>query len=149
MVAYDLDGVLAEVPPASLFTKKWGRMNGEERRTRGEQLLAHYSRARLLHRPVEERFVVVSARKNAEDVATTTSTWLAFQGVEPHGLYLLDRARTLRNVIDFKVSVLRQVGAVEFTEDNRQVLAGVARLLPGLKLWWYKPDGDREPFVHR
>lgn len=142
IVAYDLDGVLAVGPPPS--EKKWGHMKGGERTIRKATLLHHYSTAPVLFQPTEEKFFVVTARKNDDLVGQVTMDWLdrAFPG-RVQGLFMLGEARSIPNVVRFKGEVLKQIGAQQFTEDNAQVLKGLRPL--GIELFYF--DGlKRSPF---
>lgn len=125
ITAYDLDGVLAEGPEPS--NKPWGKMSGIERAERKTQLLYHYSRAKKLFTPPENTFSVITARKgNDPDVVAVTSLWLNRHFPNRvSGLYMLTAPRSLKNVIQFKGAVLREIQAEEFTEDNPNVLKGL------------------------
>lgn len=141
IVAYDLDGVLAEGPEP--VSKPWGRMSGQERADRQTFLLYSYMTARRLFDPPEESFYVITARKRSDAVGQVTQDWLQekFPG-RVRGLFLLNEARSLKNVIQFKGEVLKQIGAQEFTEDNLKVLKGLSAC--GAKLYHF--DGlERRP----
>lgn len=134
--AYDIDGVLAEAPPTA--AKKWGLMNGAERRARLAQLERHYRKARVLHHPMSS-FWAVSARK--ENTRQITEDWLARHFKMCQGVFLLSGPRTTERVVKFKIAALRQVNAQEFTEDNLRVLRAVARQLTECQCYWF--DGKR------
>lgn len=136
IVAYDLDGVLAAGPaPAE---KPWGRMTGLERIQRQAHLVQHYAAAARIFNPPEPDFYVITARKNTAPVAGTTMGWLErhFQN-RVRGLFLLSDSRSIENVVRFKSEVLRQIGAQEFTEDNKKILAGLLKTGLDCRLFWF------------
>ena len=69
IVSYDVDGVLAEKPPLS--SKKWGKMNGQERNERKQFLNDWYRNAAPLIQPKEEKFYAIS--KNGESSENLSS----------------------------------------------------------------------------
>lgn len=143
MIAYDLDGVLAESPQPSVLS--WGKMNGIQRKQRKFELLKHYQSASLLFTPPEPAFYVISARRAHDDVYNVTDNWLMGEfGGRILGLFLLPMGRTIQNVIGFKSAVLKQIGATEFTEDNVDVLKGVRKLNPTIKLWLFESGIKKE-----
>ena len=127
IVAYDLDGVLAESPLPN--DKKWGLMNGAERKERKEYLREHYLSAKPIYNPPEKSFYVITARKT--DTKAITAIWL-----DKHfpkrvaGLFMLDVSRTIENVVNFKTQVLLNIKAEVFVEDNKKVLVGIKKRLP-------------------
>ena len=135
-----MDGVLAEGPPPSEM--RWGRMDGSLRALRRMFLLDWYSAAKLLHDPREKFFWVISARKEDPEVRAVSMRWLQsrFPGRIGH-LFLLQGARTIRNVVTYKAQVISREGFTDFVEDNREVVRGVARALPDCRVWLYK-DGE-------
>ena len=139
--SYDLDGVLAYPPPQPL--KPWGRMTGTERNARRDALLFHYEAAEVLWRP-DRPFVVVTARKGDERTSIVTRYWLEreFNG-DCLAIYMLDRARTIRNVIAFKSETLRSLGLRQHYEDNPAIVRGLRRALPGVDIVLFQPL--REP----
>ncbi len=144
MIAYDFDGVLATTMKWDF--KPWSRMTGVERRARQQVMLNQYANALPLFNPPEERFCVITARKHTADVVAVSDAWLAknFPGRVITVRYLF-LPRTIENVVTFKSHVLKSIEAVEFTEDNRKVLAGVRKALPELKLHFF--DGSKRlPF---
>lgn len=137
--AYDYDGVLAVGPPPP--EQPWGRMNGSMRAARLLQLLDHYSAATPLFDPPEKIFWVISARKENPEVRAVSERWLRirFKG-RVQALYLLRGARTTENVVRYKSLTIAEEGFTDFTEDNVQVVRGVARFLPSCRVWLFK-DG--------
>lgn len=122
-VAYDLDGVLAVAPPPNV--KKWGLMNGAERRARVEFLEQHYKAAKVILRP-SEKFWVISARK--ESARAVSEAWLARHfGSRFQGLFLLNTSRSTDNVVEFKSRVILREGFRRFTEDNLTVIRRINR----------------------
>lgn len=144
-VAYDFDGVLAQSPPPGEIP--WAAMTGPQRAARRMFLVDWYRKAPRLYDPKEPSFEVVSARKEEPEIRFTSALWLErnYPG-RCKGLHLLQRSRTLAHVVEFKAGVLRTMGATDFTEDNPQVLKGLASALgEGYRLWLYR-DGKVEPW---
>lgn len=134
--AYDLDGVLAEAPPAS--PKAWRRMSGVERTQHQQRTIAHYAVAAVLYRPPPgQRFHVITARK--QTTRDVTGAWLlrAF-GPGVVQLWMLEEGRTIENVVRFKADVLRRVGATDYAEDNRTVVRELRKLDLPCRIWHFK-----------
>ena len=144
MKAYDLDGVIAEKPPKA--AKRWGRMNGAERRARKESLLAWYRSAGCL-RTITSEDVVITARKAEPMIISATREWF----YRTHGfcptIEFLDRSRTIKNVVEFKAAMLEKHGVTEFYEDNKVVLRGIHKLSPTVDIFFVAADGSHKPLV--
>lgn len=124
IVSYDMDGVLAEKPPAS--DKKWGHMCKAERNQRQLQLLHWYRSAATLLTPIESYFYVVSARKAVPAVHNITAEWLNIHyGNRILGLGLLHASRTIKNVVTHKCAFITANNISRHYEDNKKVLAGI------------------------
>lgn len=146
IVSYDMDGVLALNPPPNI--KKWGHMNGAERKARKEFLYDWYNSAELLYKPTEDKFHVISARKKDQRTWEITMNWLNkyFPG-RIISLSLLNIPRTVNNVVKFKNDAINSVGAVEHTEDNKKVLKGILKINKNVKLYfWEKNMVNKEIF---
>jgi hypothetical protein len=146
IVSYDMDGVLALNPPPNI--KKWGHMNGAERRARKEFLYDWYSSAEPLYKPTEDKFHVISARKKDQRTCEITMNWLNkyFPG-RIISLSLLNVPRTVNNVVKFKNDAINSIGAVEHTEDNKKVLKGILKINKTIKLYfWEKNMANKEIF---
>ncbi len=134
-VAYDLDGVLAEAPPEG--SKAWRRMKGPERAERRAFLGRWYLTAKGLHKPTEHGFHVVTARSTW--ARETTLDWLAARyGDRMLGLHMLKGGRTIERVVAFKAGVLRELGATDYSEDNRTVVVALRKAVPECRIWHYK-----------
>ncbi|NBP55469.1 hypothetical protein EBU71_02815 [bacterium] len=146
IVSYDMDGVLALNPPPNI--KKWGHMNGAERKARKEFLYDWYNSAEPLYKPTEDKFHVISARKKDQRTWEITMNWLNkyFPG-RVLSLSLLNVPRTVNNVVKFKNDAINSVGAVEHTEDNKKVLKGILKINKNIKLYfWEKNMVNKEIF---
>ena len=139
IVSYDMDGVLALNPPPNI--KKWGHMNGAERKARKEFLYDWYNSADLLYKPIEDKFHVISARKKDQRTWEITMNWLNkyFPG-RVISLSLLNVPRTVNNVVKFKNDAINSVGAIEHTEDNKKVLRGILKINKNIKLYFWEKD---------
>jgi hypothetical protein len=129
IVSYDIDGVLAAQPPAN--DKKWGHMNGQERRDRKEFLYDWYEHATRLIEPVEDKFFAISARKKEPRVYEITKNWLdANYSGRVISFHLLNTSRTIENVVAYKSSKVMELGVQRHYEDNKKVLRGMRKVLP-------------------
>lgn len=144
--AYDFDGVLAVGPPPNEIP--WGKMNGSQRARRRLWLLDWYATAPRIYDPPEERFWVISARKEDPEVRSVSARWLLrnYRG-RAVGLSLLSEARTTENAVRFKAGIIVREGFTDFTEDNLQVVRGVARALPSCRVWLFKDGAPTGPVV--
>ena len=142
---YDIDGVLAEQPPAS--TKKWGRMNGEERKERQNYLLRWYLTAEPLYNPPHNA-TAISARKHTPEIQEITNAWLATHRPQITHFYLLTGTRTLDNVATYKANIIKQQNITHYVEDNKQILKRLAKLLDNTTLYhWEKGMQEPQPYV--
>lgn len=137
MIAFDVDGVLASKPSRGT-DKKWGRMNGAERKAYKEHLLKEYIMAEPLYRPTEP-FVAISARKEEPLVREITEAWIfTHYGELCRFIFLLPTSRSVANVVAFKTEALRICNATEFTEDNKKVLRGIEASNLGIPLYFWE-----------
>lgn len=147
IVSYDVDGVLAEKPPAS--EKKWGRMNGRERNERKQFLQDWYRNAVPLLQPDEEYFYAISARKAEPIIYNITFSWLNkhYSG-RILDLYLLNGSRTVENVSEFKSQTIINLNITRHYEDNKKVLRGMSKRIPDwIELYfWEKGMIDPVPY---
>lgn len=141
--AYDLDGVLAAAPPDSRVA--WRHLSGSGRAERRQELLKHYrTAAPLMLIANGERFHVISARRDHQEIRRATEDWLRVNyGPAVEKLHLLNCSRTLENVIEFKSEVLIREAITDFYEDNPKVLRGVGKHCPELRLWLVDTSGIR------
>jgi hypothetical protein len=129
IVSYDIDGVLAAQPPAS--EKRWGKMNGDERKERKSFLNDWYRNAEWLLIPLEEKFHTISARKLEPAIYNITEKWLSDRyGERVLSINMLRENRTVENVVKFKSNVILELGIERHYEDNKKVLRGMRKLLP-------------------
>ena len=141
IVAYDLDGVIAESPP--LREKSWGHMNGNERLAYRQMLIAHYKKAKVLYTPPETKFHIITARKL--EMKYITETWLNENFPEKKfSLHMLDVSRTIDNVVLFKSRVLSNINATCFIEDNKKVVKKLRRELPGIEIKLFPQEVIKE-----
>jgi hypothetical protein len=145
LIGFDIDGVLAEKPPAS--DKAWGKMNGIERKARKQFLLDWYRNALPLYPTITEPFIAISARKDEIEIQAITRGWLAEHYPLVQELVLLPMSRSIENVVRFKSAALVNYQITEFTEDNKKVLKGIAAHGLDCQLWfWEKGMPERIPF---
>jgi hypothetical protein len=140
MIGYDIDGVLTSKPLPSV--KKWGKMNGVERRAHKLGLLKQYKAAEPLLIP-NEPFIAISARKDEPTVRAITTDWL----IERYGdlvlkVFLLPTSRSIENVVNFKNAVIVGNNITVFTEDNKKVLKGLAQASCPASLYFWEEGMD-------
>ena len=141
-VSYDIDGVLAAQPPAN--DKKWGHMDGVERRARKDFLYDWYTNAEKLIEPAEQEFYAISARKREPRIHTITKDWLnKYYGKRVLAFYLLNTSRTVENVIRFKSETVLELGVQRHYEDNKKALRGMRKVLPPeIELYFWERGMD-------
>lgn len=142
-VSYDIDGVLAAQPPAN--DKKWGHMDGTERRARKDFLYDWYTNAEKLIEPAEQEFYAISARKREPRIHTITKDWLnKYYGKRVLAFYLLGTSRTVENVVRFKSETVLELGVQRHYEDNKKVLRGMRKVLPPeVELYFWERGMDQ------
>jgi hypothetical protein len=136
LIGFDIDGVLAEKPPAS--EKAWGKMNGAQRKARKEFLLDWYRNAEPLYPAITEPFVAISARKDEVSIRAITVGWLNQHYPQVQALVLLPMSRSIENVVRFKSAALVNYQITDFTEDNKKVLKGIAGHNLDCQLWFWE-----------
>jgi hypothetical protein len=141
IVSYDIDGVLAQQPPPN--NTKWGLMNGIQRKERLEFLNYWYANANKLIEPKEQKFYAISARKNNPLTLGITKSWLnknyPNQVIE---VYLLNKSRSVNNVIEFKSAVIKHFKIQRHYEDNKKILKGIRKELPNVELYFWEKGMD-------
>ena len=144
IVSYDIDGVLADQPPPN--SKKWGHMNGEERKARKDFLYDWYTNATALIQPKEDKFYAISARKREPRVWNITKDWLnKYYPERVIDFRLLGDSRTVENVVRFKSQMVLELGVQRHYEDNKKVLKGMRKLLPSEVELYFWEKGMAEP----
>lgn len=143
MWGYDIDGVLAAQPPAP--TKKWGQMNGDERKARQQQLIEWYLTAQPLYDPPNPG-IAISARKHTELIAEITTAWLAAHRPQITDFYLLQGTRTLDNVATYKANIINTRHITHYVEDNKQILRRLSRLTTANLYHWELGMTDPTPY---
>lgn len=144
IVSYDIDGVLAAQPPPN--DKKWGRMNGEERRDRKEFLHNWYETAERLLVPTEKTFHAISARKREPRIFNITNDWMnKYYSGRVLSISLLGESRSVENVVQFKSQRVLELGVKRHYEDNKKVLRGMRKLLPDDVELYFWERGMDEP----
>ena len=146
IVSYDIDGVLAAQPPPN--EKKWGRMNGEERRNRKDFLYDWYANAESLLVPAEPSFHAISARKREPRIYTITNDWMnKYYSGRVLSISLLGESRSVENVVKFKSERVLELGVKRHYEDNKKVLRGMRKLLPDdVELYFWERGMDAPVF---
>ncbi len=144
MLGYDIDGVLADKPPAA--DKTWGKSNGQEREARRLFLLEWYRNAEPLLQPTEP-FIAISARKEDPTIRAITEEWIRQQ---PYGhlcvaIALLPLSRTVANTARFKSEIINHYGITRYIEDNKQILKALTT--PDTKLYYWDKS-LAEPIPH-
>jgi hypothetical protein len=142
IVSYDIDGVLAAQPPPN--EKKWGRMNGTERKARKEFLIDWYTNAEKLIEPTETTFHAISARKREPRVYEVTKDWLnEYYPERVISFHLLGESRSVVNVVAYKSSKVLELGVSRHYEDNKKVLRGMRKILPvDIELYFWERGMD-------
>ena len=138
----DFDGVLCEAFHDS-NPKTFYKMNGVERKERKAKELKHYVTAPLIFSP-EFDFVCITARKDNPTNRRLSALWLVRNSVRAKKLYMLNTARTIKNVGIFKANVIRIEKITDYIEDNPDVLKEIKKHIK-INLYIFK-DNKYEPF---
>jgi hypothetical protein len=116
-------------------------MDGSARAARRLFLLDWYANAPVLFNPPERDFWVISARKEGPEVRAISWRWLTRSFPDRVvAMFLLQESRTIKNVVAYKARTIAREGFTDFTEDNPEVVRGVAKVLPSCRVWLFK-DG--------
>jgi hypothetical protein len=147
IVSYDIDGVLADKPPASNL--KWGKMNGEQRQERKKFLVDWYINATPLIQPKEEKFYAISARKLEPNVFDATEKWLNTHYTNRViDFFLLRESRTVENAARFKASIVCELGIMRHYEDNKKVLKEMRKHIPNNVELFFWEVGMEDPIPY-
>ena len=120
MEAFDLDDTLAAVDFAQASVRS---------------LETVFRQAKVLYTP-DVAFIVITARPHASaGVRTATADWLKTN--EPNwtgGIYYC-QASSEQAVIEEKARYIKAHRVTDFTDNNKNILAGLKPLVPGVTLW--------------
>lgn len=138
-VGYDMDGVLAVQPPDT--GTPWRKMNGEQRKAKQRWLVEWYRNAKPILMPKEEEFIVITARKNTEEIRGVTLDWLGrrFPGRNIK-LEMLQESRNIENVVKFKSGIIQGYGLTDYTEDNKVVVKALRGLKLNCRIWLFADE---------
>ena len=126
MDGYDLDDTLADV-------------NYDEADTRG--LATVFSQAEIKYQP-EEDFVVITGRTNStRQLRDATEAWLVDNFPNYRGTYYV--SGTEAQIIQAKARRIEDLDLNSYTDDNLQILEGLAQLLPSSVELYTIEDGQR------
>lgn len=132
-----MDGVLAVGPQQN--ETPWRHMKGLQRKAHLDSLIEWYANAPRIYAPSEPAFLIVTARKNSAAVREATLNWI--HGAFPNQivtLEMLDKSRSIENVVEFKTAVLRKYQVEDYTEDNRKIVNALRKTVPKCRVWHFK-----------
>lgn len=126
--AYDLDGVLC---PLLEREKKYFEQNKAERELHESKKIEHFKTAKLLIRPLEKDFYIISARRNKyRDI---TERWLKDKRLNYKELILMEGTLTFGNIIDFKYKALKDNNIERYYEDDPKIIQYLKKKLPKIE----------------
>ena len=128
MQGFDLDDTLAHVNYQSIFGST--------------SLIDALNNAKVIYTPKSE-FVIITARKGSEEVHKTTTQWVNKTFPNCKRVYFV--SGNTEKVIQEKARLIKELNLTDFTDNNREILAGIKKLETGATLWVMTQDG-RKPY---
>jgi uncharacterized HAD superfamily protein len=122
MEGYDIDGTLT--PPSPRRAKSIFKQTGEERRAFNKERAFHYRHAKLLLKP-DEPYALITGR--SEKYRDVTEAWMADNGLNPVGLYMLRESRNKENMIRHKLKTCLELGITVFYEDDEDIASALSK----------------------
>jgi hypothetical protein len=145
LISYDIDGVLAELPPKR--NKLFSKQTANEIKQYDQIRLKWYEHAKPLLFP-KEKFIAISARSNDSTTMRITQQWLSnYHKKYLCGVYLLDIEKTYDNVANFKSKIIQTHNITKHIEDNKQVLKRMNKILDTVNLYFWEKGMD-EPVLY-
>ena len=130
MDGYDLDGTLADV-------------DYDQADIRG--LATVFSQAKVKYVP-ENEFVVITGRTSSRrDLREATETWLVDNFDNYRGTYYV--SGTEAQIIQAKARRIEELGLDSYTDDNLEIVQGLAQALPNSVELYLIDDGRRTRYT--
>ena len=126
MQGFDLDDTLAHVNYQSIFG--------------ATSLVDALKTAKVIYTPKSE-FVIITARKGSEIVHKATTEWVHQTFPNCKRVYFVEGSTA--KVIEEKARLIKELNLTDFTDNNREILAGIKKLETGAKLWVMTQDGRK------
>ena len=116
-VGYDLDGVICEV--RDMGNVSYRRLNGAQRREYIVNKINHYKNAKVLNRPIERRFYIITGR--TEKYAQLTIDWLRENNIVPIKLFINMVGGRTQDHIKHKLDTINELKITKYYEDSKRV----------------------------
>lgn len=128
MIAYDLDGTLAETDYTNVYSK--------------EGLTTIYENAPVIYKP-KSPFIVITARQiNGLQDRIATRQWLQDNfGNLFKNIYYVSGSQD--QIVKKKLEILKRYNIVEFVDNNKAILQKMKEADPSLKLYYMSKDGTK------
>lgn len=129
MIGYDLDGVLCPKPPKR--NKPYNHQTSSERQAYKELRRGLCQTDPLILTPAGDYYIITARPKW---LIKETEEWIERVGLRPKGICFIDKARTRKNMIEFKVQIIRQFNIQKFYEDDPKIVRAIRRQLPKVEV---------------
>jgi hypothetical protein len=126
MEGYDLQDTLVNINYASSFGMS--------------HLVDNIIKAKVLHRP-QGKFVIVTAQQDNSQVHTAIKKMVATNFPDCEGVYFVSGGQA--DVIQKKAASIKRLNLSSFTDNNREILAGIKELVPDVPLYVMTSSGRK------
>ena len=134
-VGYDLDGTICE---KSEINKKYMYCSGEERKQYKLIREYHMKTAKLVLKPKEEEYYIITSRK--PENRSVTMQWLLRANLKPLKVYFMDSPRKRTNMIKYKADLINKLNLVKYYEDDEKIAKSLKRKCPFTQIKLIKPS---------
>jgi len=128
-VGYDLDGTLCEKIG---WDRNYRGLKKAERDKMLELRLAHFLTTKMLRKPHETEFYIITGRKEAW--SKETLAWLEKQEIKPVKVYFMQKARCRKNMVEYKSEVINELKLTKYYEDDRLLAKELGKRCPNTKI---------------
>ena len=129
-VGYDLDGVICN--SRNIEGISYRKLNGVQRKEYIANKIKHYKTAKVLNKPVEKDFYVVTGR--GRKYSDITTAWLEKNKIIPLSLYMNNVGGRGQDHIKHKANVINKLGITKYYEDSKRIYSGLKKLCQNTKI---------------
>ncbi len=130
VIAYDLDGVICVKTPNLKGLKKAEKLKEYLIHLHEAEVNPVFEQIKKIHAKTSELPFAVITGRNRKYSAITTQ-WFRKNNIKPSAIHFIDRARTSKNMIDFKAEKIKELGIKVYYEDDDKIARRLFKRLEG------------------
>lgn len=104
------------------------------------QLVQNIEKAKVIYHPTTP-FEVITAQQDNPAIHSAISRMIKANFTGCRGVHVVSGSQA--EVIKAKAETIKRIGATTFTDNNREILAGIKELVPEVKLYVMTTSGRR------